>query len=144
MREAEQLDECDVRVDMTFKGKWDSANLYGVIIARGFCALIVLLLFCTLSLAKGGSYHTEDRYKPQHIDSLPPEIRNTIMRRCNTPRALHDFAKYSENSHRIVLRFEYFYCDQKASFCKPSGCLHEVYSSSGGRYRLLRSYYAPK
>ena len=35
--------------------------------------------------------HSEDRYNPQHIESLPPEIRHTIYHRCSTPRALHPF-----------------------------------------------------
>lgn len=129
-------------LDFTFKGKWHSANLAGKI-ARGFCALSIMLLLCTQTSAKGGAVHSEDRYNPQHISSLPPEIRSAIMRRCKTPRALHDFATYSENSSRIVLHFEDFYCNQNDSFCKPSGCLHELYVRSNGRYRLLRSYYAP-
>jgi hypothetical protein len=35
--------------------------------------LFALLLTCTEHLAKGGSYHMEDRYNPEHIDSLAPE-----------------------------------------------------------------------
>ena len=26
--------------------------------------------------------------------------------------------------------------------CTQAGCLHQVYTSTGGRYRLLKSYYA--
>jgi len=110
---------------------------------RCLCVFTALLLTWASSLAKGGGMHSEDRYNPQHIDSLPPEIRNAIYHKGSTPRALHSFASYSENMHRIVLHFEHFYCNQRDTFCNSSGCLHQVYVSTGGNYRLLRSYYAP-
>ena len=106
-------------------------------------ALMVLLLANAQSSAKGGSFHTEDRYNPQHIDGLPPDVRKAILHKCSTPRALHPFASYFDNSRRIVLHFEHFYCDEKDKFCNSSGCLHQVYVSKGGHYRLVRSYYAP-
>ena len=109
---------------------------------KSIYALMAVLLTCTQSSAKGGSVRSEDRYNPQHIDGLPPEIRNAIYHKCSTPRALHDFASYSENMHRIVLHFEHFYCDQHDSLCPNSGCLHQVFVSKGGRFRLLKSYYA--
>ena len=68
-----------------------------------FCTLVAILLTCEQASAKGGSYHTEDRYNPQHIDSLPPEIRSSIVRRCNTPKALHPLASYFDNFKMIVL-----------------------------------------
>jgi hypothetical protein len=97
------------------------------------------------SFAKGGNFgRGEDRYNPQHIESLPPEIRETIMRRCCAPRALHEFARYTDNLQTVVLHYEHFYCSTGGTFCGPSGCLHQVYVSSHGRYRILRSYYAPE
>jgi hypothetical protein len=30
----------------------------------------------------------------------------------------------------------------RGALCTQAGCLHQVYVSTGGRYRLLRSYYA--
>jgi len=110
-------------------------------IARCFCALIASLL--TGSQSAATNYRTEDRYNPQHIDSLPPEIRSSIVRRCNTPKALHPFASYFDNSKRIVLHFEYFVCDGDGTYCTNSGCLHQVWLSAGGHFRLVRSYYAP-
>ena len=64
---------------------------------RCLCTLLAVLLTCAQLSAKGGSFHTEDRYNPQHIDSLPTEIRNSILRRCSEPKALHPFASYSDN-----------------------------------------------
>ena len=110
---------------------------------RCLCALISLLLTTIQLSAKGGNYHTEDLYNPQHIESLPPEIRNSILHRCGTPKALHPFARYFDNSKRIVLHFEDFICDGDGTYCTASGCLHQVWVSTGGRYRLVRSYYAP-
>jgi hypothetical protein len=111
-----------------------------------FCATgatILLLMLGGQPCAKGGGMHSEDRYNPQHIDSLPAEIRNALYHRCSTPRALHPFASYSQNMNRIVLHFEHFYCNQTDTFCGPLGCLHQVWVSAGGHFRLLRSYYAP-
>jgi hypothetical protein len=109
---------------------------------RCFCALIVLLT-CSQALAKGGSYHMEHRYNPQHIDGLPLEVRNSILHRCAEPKALHPFASYFDNSRRIVLHFEHFLCDGDGTYCTSSGCLHQVWVSIGSHYRLVRSYYAP-
>jgi hypothetical protein len=104
---------------------------------------MAVLLTCAQSSAKGGTIRSEDRYNPQHIDSLPPEIRNAIYQRCGTPKALHPFATYFDNARRIVLHFEHFVCDGDGTYCTASGCLHQVYGSAGGHYRLIRSYYAP-
>jgi hypothetical protein len=105
--------------------------------------LSALLLTCTELLAKGGTYRTEDRYNPQHIDNLPPEIRSSILRLCKEPRALHPFAHYSDGAKRIELHFEHFVCDGDASYCPPSGCLHQIWILVHGRYRLMRSFHAP-
>jgi hypothetical protein len=42
-------------------------------LASSLCLLV--LTMCTQSLAKGGNIRSEDRYDPQHIENLPPEIR---------------------------------------------------------------------
>jgi hypothetical protein len=42
----------------------------------------------------------------------------------------------------LVLHFERLRCGDRAALCTQAGCLHQVYVSTGGRYRLLRSYYA--
>jgi hypothetical protein len=102
-----------------------------------------MLLTCVQSSAKGGNIRSEDRYNPQHIESLPPEIRSSILHKCGVPKALHSFASYLDNSKKIVLHFEHFVCDGDGTYCTASGCLHEVYISAGSHYKLERSYYAP-
>jgi hypothetical protein len=111
-------------------------------ILRFICALAIASLLTTQASAKATSFHSEDRYNPQHIDDLPLDVRNALYRMCSTPRALHPFASYPDDKH-ILLHFEHFYCDQRGAFCKPSGCLHQLYRSTDGHYRLLRTYYAP-
>jgi hypothetical protein len=113
-------------------------------IARCHRVLIALLLTCSQSLAKGGAFgRSEDRYNLQHIDSLPPEVRNSILHGCAEPKALHPFAIYFDDLKRIVLHFEHFVCDGDGTYCRRWGCLHQVWASTGGHYRLVRSYYAP-
>ena len=100
--------------------------------ARCLYAFVTFLLTCGQLWAKGGSFHTEDRYNPQHIDGLPPEIRGAIYHMCSTPKALHPFASYLDN-RRIVLHFEHFYCNENDKFCRRYGCLHQVYVLFGSQ-----------
>ena len=115
----------------------------GFTASRYLVASVLVPLISTPSLAKGGNYRSEDRYDPQHIESLPPEIRDAVIYQCGKPRALHPFASYTDNLQKVVLHFEHFYCSTGGSFCGPSGCLHQVYATSHGHFRLIRSYYAP-
>ena len=86
----------------------------------------------------------------QHIDRLPAEVRNAISsyaRVCGGPLAAeHSFALYfrSGNANLIGLHFEHLRCTDRAAVCKAAGCLHQIYISTGGRYRLLRSSYVPE
>jgi hypothetical protein len=114
-----------------------------MILARCLCALTLIVLPGDPSFAKGGAFRTEGRYNPQHIDDLPPEVRGAIYRMCGAPKALHPFASYSDNMHRIVLHFEHFYCQQRDDFCRQSGaCLHEVYETRDHHFRLIRRYFS--
>ena len=111
--------------------------------ARSFYIIFALLMTCNGLSAKGGTYRMEDRYNPQHIDNLPADIRTSILRKCRDPKALHAFAAYSDGSRRIELHFEHFLCDGDGSYCRPSGCLHQVWVLVRGHYRLIQSFYAP-
>jgi hypothetical protein len=115
------------------------------LISRCLVGFIVVLLLSGQSSAKGGGGfgQGENRYHPYYIESLPPEIRNTIIHQCGAPKATQAFARYADNLQKVVLRYEHFYCSAGGTFCDPSGCLHQVYVSSHGHYRLVRSYYAP-
>jgi hypothetical protein len=110
---------------------------------RIFCAVLAVLLTCGELSARGMGQPAEDPHNPEHINGLPTEIRSAIMNRCTTPKALHTFASYFDHSKRIVLHFEDLSCDQTGAFCNASGCLHQVWVSEGGHYKLQRSFYGP-
>ena len=99
--------------------------------------------------ARGGP-GAENRWNAQHIEQLPAEVRSAIAsyaRVCGGPLAAeHFFALYfrSGNANLIGLHFERLRCADRAAVCKAAGCLHQVYISTGGRYRLLSSSYVPE
>jgi hypothetical protein len=117
------------------------------IVQRWFrlAALAVLLAPCgyTASVhARSGGRGGEDRWNPEHISQLPSEVRDAVVHLCgHSPLAEHNFATYFQNSRLIKLHFEHLRCDGHALFCNQSGCLHQEYISTGGQYRLLRSFY---
>jgi hypothetical protein len=118
-----------------------SAFVLGCMLAVACCV--------TAAQAKGGnpqaSQPTQDGYNPEHISSLPPEIRRSVYAICGEPRALHNFARYGDNQRIVTLNFEHFLCGSSRVQCSASGCLHEVFTLTGsGRYQLTRRYYAKK
>ena len=91
-----------------------------------------------------------DPWNPQHISGLPAEIRNAIApfaRVCGGQLAAeHSFATYFQRgtAKLIGLHFEHLSCPNRAALCSAAGCLHQVYISTGGRYRLLSSSHVPE
>jgi hypothetical protein len=108
-------------------------------------AVAVVLMTLTLQSFDGlakGTFRFEDRYNPEHIESLPLEIRQAVASKCPEPRALHDFAKYREGTAQIVLHYEHLLCGLSHIYCTQAGCLHQLYGRSAqGHYKLLRSGY---
>jgi hypothetical protein len=109
----------------------------------------ILALACcfTAAQAKGGNPQAyqpaQDGYNPEHISSLPREIRRSVYAVCGDPRALHNFAKYGDNLRIVTLHFEHLLCGSSPARCSASGCLHEVFTLTGsGRYQLTGRYYA--
>jgi hypothetical protein len=112
-------------------------------------ALIAIGLLATtgqasLAFARGALHLLDPPLNPQHVDGLPAEVRNALAHMCRGAQAQHQFAGYSQNSRTLVLHFEHLHCGDRGAFCTQAGCLHQVYISTGGRYLLLRSYYAPE
>ncbi len=104
--------------------------------------LILPLLHPTPGSAKGGTYGVEDRYNPQHITSLPPEIRQIVVSKCKEPLASHEFSSYRDGTAEIVLHYEHLLCGLSNIYCTSNACLHEVYRRTlQGRYKLIRSFY---
>src|SRR4051794_25858299 len=113
---------------------------------RCSCAITAAILFGltpSSAFALSGGPSAPDRWNPQHVDSLPADIRNAVTRMCGqAPKAERDFTSYFENSRRIVLHFQHFRCDGRP-LCTKAGCLQQVYTFTGGHYRLLKSHYGP-
>ena len=110
-------------------------------------APIAIGLLATGSLALpafacGGWHLLDPTWSPQHISGLPAEVRNALPHMCGDSQAEHQFASYSQNLRILILHFEHLRCGNRGMLCTQAGCLHQVYTSTGGRYRLVRSYYA--
>jgi hypothetical protein len=110
----------------------------------------LLVLAGSISASARSSIPADDRWNAQHIGALPPEVRNAIASYahiCGGPLAAeHSFARYYQNGNvkLIGLHFENVRCGNRGAVCKSAGCLHQVYVSTGGRYRLLSSSYVPE
>jgi hypothetical protein len=113
-------------------------------LTRAWVSAFILVVACCIAQAKakGGNYQRDEPYNPEHISSLPPEIRASLHASCSEPRALHTFAEYRDNLRIVTLHFERFLCGTSEVRCPASGCLHEVFTlARDGRYRLTRRYY---
>src|SRR5262245_4520290 len=112
-------------------------------------ALIAIGILATISqaspaFARGGLRLLDPTLNPQHINGLPAEVRDAVAHMCRSAQAEHQFARYSQNLRVLVLHFEHFRCGDGHVRCTRAGCLHQVYVSTGGGYRLSKSYYAPE
>ena len=113
--------------------------------SRAIATAILLTFICHTSpaVARSSPGTADHPWNAEHIDHLPLEVRNAISRLCGpSSRAAHYFATYSANSRFLNLHFEHSRCPSQ-KVCTEVGCLHQVYVLSGGRYRLLKSYYGP-
>jgi hypothetical protein len=96
------------------------------------------------AVARASQTSHDPPWNSEHISRLPEKIRQALIRLCgDSALAAHYFATYSDKSRLVNLHFEHFQCLAHKAFCAQAGCLHQVYGRSGGRYRLLRSYYGP-
>lgn len=112
--------------------------------ASPIAAGILLLLLANQSptFARGSPVERDDLWNSERIERLPPEVRSAVTHMCgNTARAAHYFATYLDKSRLIRLHFEHLHCDEQAQFCRGASCLRQEYISTGGHYRLMRSYY---
>jgi hypothetical protein len=113
------------------------------ILASSFFALFGLV---QPALSHSGT--AQDPWNPVHLKMLPPEIQADVRKwnaLCGGPvAAAQRFALYLTvpNARFVALHFDDFRCGNKAVHCGPTGCLHEVYVSTNGRYRRVLAVHA--
>ena len=112
----------------------------------GIAALLVLAW--SISASARSSMPADGRWNAQHIDALPPEVRNAIAsytRICGGPLAAeHSFARYLQNGSvkLIGLHFEGLRCG--SAVCKPRWLSASGLCLDGWPNRLLRSSFGPE
>ncbi|MBR0951506.1 hypothetical protein [Bradyrhizobium canariense] len=90
----------------------------------------------------------ENRWNPAHLQNLAPEIRAKVQKweaACGEPlAAARQFALYLTvpGARFVALHFDDFRCGNKSVHCDATGCLHEVYVATHGRYRRVLAVHA--
>lgn len=111
-----------------------------------FAAGALISALCTSAQAQA-RYAGHQAWATYHVTGLPDEIRLSVLKRqraCGAPiAATHFFAIPADvgTDRFISLHFESFWCRNATVVCRADDCLHEIYASSGGRYRLVYSGY---
>jgi hypothetical protein len=102
---------------------------------------LYLALLVPISPARGAPVVPADPpFSADRIERLPPEIRHTVIARCGEhAEAQHYFATYDSNSNVVHLDYSLLQCDRPQRLCGSSGCLHQTFVKSHGRYALKRS-----
>jgi hypothetical protein len=109
---------------------------------------LVSLLYQSLAAARGGVSHV-DLASARPIEELPPHVRRAVDRWrsvCGFPlTARRSFVHYlgdrSFGYQFISLHFNELSCDNREAVCNHQGCLHQVYVSIGGIYRIVFTEY---
>jgi hypothetical protein len=118
----------------------------------GFVLVAVMILtLASFRADSKASRASNNLWADAHIDGLPTDIQTALAAQsaaCQERRAMHEFSTYlsagDSKYHFVSLHFEYFACQDRSLICGPEGCLHQVYMSTGGRYRLVYSAKVPE
>jgi hypothetical protein len=89
--------------------------------------LISAALISTRSFSKGGNYRSEDRYDPQHIESLPPEVRDAVIRLCPAPRALHNLRPTRTTFNRSCCTSNIYTAGLTHFAGRPAACIKPTF-----------------
>jgi hypothetical protein len=112
-------------------------------------ALVSLLYQSPDAFARGGAISHVDLASTRPIEELPPDVRRAVERWksvCGFPlTARRSFVHYlgdrSLGYEFIALHFNGLSCDNKTAVCNDRGCLHQVYVSTGSKYRVVFTEY---
>lgn len=125
------------------------ASVVRTSVAMMATTLLIVAAFSSPAASLSGG-RVEDRWHPFHISQLPDEIRRPLARLeriCGSPpMAEHYFATYlsGRGQQFISLHFEHFRCNSRSAICPQEVCLHQVYVSTAGRFRLSVSVHVPE
>jgi hypothetical protein len=119
--------------------------------ARRFALTVAIALLGLPGMVQPASPHSglaENRWNPAHLQNLPPEIRASVQKweaSCGgSLAAAQQFALYLTvpGAQFVALHFDDFRCGNKSVHCDTTGCLHEVYVATHGRYRRTLAVHA--
>jgi len=124
---------------------------------RSAAAFTILSLFGLAGIppvaARGAADSADrDEWNRAHVETLPAEIRAGVerfARACGMPitarrlfsRSIRDQVT---GDRLIAVHFDEAHCANAPAICTTAGCLHQVYVSKGGPYRLILSVHAPE
>jgi hypothetical protein len=112
---------------------------------------VTAFALCLSAWPQSASPHSgiaQDPWNPAHLNNLPSEIRVEVKKweaACGAPIAVAQrFALYLTvpRTQFVALHFDDFRCRNNKAVCNTSGCLHEVYAASRGRYRKVLTVHA--
>lgn len=102
----------------------------------------LLLLNALPAAARGSAPSKDDPWNPEHIGTLPPEIRHYIASICRGPAsAQHDFATYSPAEKRWRINIEYLRCEGLGEFRRGHQCIDVDFVEVGSHFRLSSRQY---
>ncbi|UGA42343.1 hypothetical protein [Bradyrhizobium quebecense] len=100
-------------------------------------ALPILLSSELPAVSKSSIGHNDGPWNSDHIDSLPPEVRQYIAGICRGPAsAQHDFATYSPREKRWRINLEYLRCNGIGAFRRGNQCLDVDFVEQGSRFHV--------
>jgi hypothetical protein len=109
---------------------------------RFACHLLFTGALPAIGGARGGGLPHDGPWDAEHVDRLPPDVRNLVFHMCGVrPSAARYFATYLDDARIIRLHFEYFNCEGTQAHHDAGRCLHEEFALTGSHYRLTKNCY---
>lgn len=115
--------------------------LFGIAISSAMATLFVVSPAFPLASSPVHDNHSS----PVYVQKLPTEVRANLHRytkACGDElTATSGFSRFIEvrRFRLITLHLHELRCADRLMFCNSGKCLHQVYMSDGGRYRLMMS-----
>ena len=119
--------------------------------SRRFISVIAIALLAPTGMLQPAFSHggfAENRWNPAHLQNLQPGISASVQKweaACGgSLAAAQQFALYLTvpGAQFVALHFDDFRCGNKSVHCDTTGCLHEVYVATNGRYRRVLAVHA--